>query len=451
MRLRRPLASRRLARVLLLLTGGCSWSRFETLSEDAPVVALRKPKDVGAGFGSSLTTVTTKERVVLLASGSPGSARGATFELGGSDGPSVNASEGDYCDSAESPCWLSASPSALQNFPLEGGGTSPLCFVMGAGSIEPAGTASSGGVIVDCEKNRLRLVLPAPAEYEETLGFALENATPDVLATAADASSASFVVGAASAKLAWVYGPSGTTPELLLPPMPADESFGAVVATATSAEALLYAVAAPGEGHVHLFRVAEEQPPEYWGCLPGKRGFGRSLSVGLVSNDTEPELVVSEDEGVRVFEVGKLLAAGGSSEGCASDALAATSLFATLSCEPAADTGPCAGADFGAATAVGDLDGDGDGEVLIGAPGMRVRGVKAAGSVFVFDVESRGDATLGEIKYVSSAEEEDQLGSSLAAPRLEERNVIAAGAPGNGKVFVFYCSDLDSDGGGRCR
>lgn len=442
---------RRLPGVLLLLTGGCSWSRFDTLSEHAPVVALRKPKDVGAGFGSSLTSVTTKDRVVLLASGSPGTARAASFELGGSDGPSVNAHEGDYCDSSESPCWLSSSPSVLQNFPLEGGGTSPLCFVMGAGSLEPASAASAGGVIVDCEKNRLRLLLPTPAEYGETLGFALENATPDVLATAADATAASFLVGAASAKLAWAYGARGATPELLLPPMPADESFGAVVASAAGAEALLYAVAAPGEGRVHLYRVAEEQTPEYWGCLPGKPGFGRSLSVGHVSKDAEPELVVSDDEGVRVFEVGKLLEAGGASEGCASDALAAASLFATLSCEPAADTGPCVDADFGAATAVGDLDGDGDGEVLIGAPRMGVRGVKAAGSVFVFDVESRGDATLGEIKYVSSAEEEDQLGSSLAAPRLEERNVIAAGAPGNGKVFVFYCSDLDSDSGGRCR
>jgi hypothetical protein len=84
---------------------------------------------------------------------------------------------------------------------------------------------------------------------------------------------------------------------------------------------------------------------------------------------------------------------------------------------------------------------------------MTVRGNPRAGAVLVFDVEGERPWEFTEIQFLSSAEEGDQLGSVVVAPRREDRAVIAAGAPGNGKTAIFYCSSLLSDDltGARCR
>jgi hypothetical protein len=102
--------------------------------------------------------------------------------------------------------------------------------------------------------------------------------------------------------------------------------------------------------------------------------------------------------------------------------------------------------------AVGDLDGDGDGEVIVGAPGMTVRDNSGAGALLVYDAESPHDVQFVDAKFISSAEQGDQLGRALATPSIDGRDIILAGAPGNGKAALFYCSALlpAGAGGSRC-
>ena len=119
---------------------------------------------------------------------------------------------------------------------------------------------------------------------------------------------------------------------------------------------------------------------------------------------------------------------------------------------------------FGAAMDVGDLDGDGCDELVVGARGADVDGVGGAGAIWVF----RGAAALTDLTddvvvlRHPRPNTGDGLGWSLAlapsvpVPGVAPRFEVAAGAPGRDAAYVFLCSGLDGDdpattSGERCQ
>jgi hypothetical protein len=210
---------------------------------------------------------------------------------------------------------------------------------------------------------------------------------------------------------------------------------------------------------VRLFVAPDGQSPSYVGCLGGTTRFGRAIAAGPVDrgNDVD-ELVISDSSLVYVFDGEKLASlppAVGSD--CTLGALPEGTLVTSFTCGSTKNISGCPTSDFGASLAVGDLDGDGDGEVVVGAPSMTVRHKDRAGAVLIYDVETTSDGAnlydLKDIAFLSSAETDDQLGSSLALPNLGDRQLLVAGAPGGGKAALFYCpSFLPAElAGARCR
>jgi hypothetical protein len=201
----------------------------------------------------------------------------------------------------------------------------------------------------------------------------------------------------------------------------------------------LVAVGAPGAGHVWLFSGETGQAV---GCLGGIEGLGRALASGRVDDDDVDDLVVADATNVTVVSGAALsgLTPAAVIE-CTLGALPAGAIIASFGCGSRDSTAGCPG-EFGASLDVGDLDGDGDGEVIVGAPGMTVRGHTNAGAVSVYDAEGDDPAYLSDQLFLSSAEDNERLGATVGAARITGRDVIAAGAPGGTRAALFYCSVL---------
>ena len=144
---------------------------------------------------------------------------------------------------------------------------------------------------------------------------------------------------------------------------------------------------------------------------------------------------------VRVYD-GAALPAEGTCDG-------SWPVAAELACPSAQNGAACDDASaFGSALAIGDLDGDGRGELIVGARTADVDDVGGAGAVWVF----RGAAALSDLSAEVVALRHpspgpgDMLGWAVAAaPGLDGRDELVASAPGRDRVYVFLCSGLDGD------
>ena len=449
---------RGLALAVALGVCGCSWGRFDDVSENTPIVLLHEPGNIRGGFGVMLATAKFGNRVQLLSSGGPGSGTAATFEIGNGDQPALDAANDSYCDGGgDTLCFLGSQFAGLANAAVpSSAAVLNLCFVVGFG--KAGSLPEERGLIARCADNT-EFNYPMPDRLKATFtDFSIDQNQSEVVLIQADRGDfPAFIASAPKEEAAWYYAPQSAVPVDLMLPEPIEEpGFGKALAVLRVGDARLFAVGAPDSGRVRLFRHEGGRPPTYIGCLGEAPRFGRTLAAGPIDSDGDDDLLVADAVNVTVFSgsaLGTLPPALGTA--CSLGGLPPGALLASFSCGSSNEIAGCGSADFGRALAVGDLDGDGDGEAIVGAPGMKVRGENRAGAVLVYDVEvgKGAEHKLTDVRFLSSAGENDELGVALATPLVGTRNIIAAGAPGGGKTALFYCSGLLSPdkAGSRCQ
>lgn len=180
------------------------------------------------------------------------------------------------------------------------------------------------------------------------------------------------------------------------------------------------------------------------------KGFGKVLALGDINDDGLPELFTGIDptDGLNGKKQSLYMYPG-------------TGLPAfdaeTTQCPPwgeapvdvACSDGPCSGSGFGAALAVGDVDGDLFNDLIVGAPLADIDGLTDAGTVWIIPGSKDSGDTRGldfsRMTHLSASSQKDhgRLGASVAALRTRGRHEPVAGAPGEDQVYVFMCTKLE--------
>lgn len=244
----------------------------------------------------------------------------------------------------------------------------------------------------------------------------------------------------------------------------APNDFGYAVAVATNAAGeLVIAASQPSKNRVIVATLDKAATAEnvndhlrLRACIkspePNLSGFGKVLTLGDIDDDGSPEVVIGIDplDGKnkklqRVYSY-----AGASMPSPVAPDATVCPLWdeepSNVGCYDGIRGVDCTDTAFGAALAIGDVNGDGFGDLIAGAPRAAVQGENEAGVVWVIPGSDKG-LVLDDMTnlYATGLGSGDRLGTSVAALRTQDRDEPAAGAPGGDAVYIFMCSKLEGD------
>jgi hypothetical protein len=449
----------------LLLMLGCDPGVFDDIKNNTPVVDINRPDSMQfETFGTKILGYVHQNEGVLVSRLAMSSGPGTPIRVNrGWDGKTVEVTK-KALDVCVDPAACDASQ-IVSMTPLRRWGEQTACM---ASAGPESSTRPNAALNIVCESNPTQTITQdAPPggnfgasaaqlpEAIEPLGLAIvgapfENATDGSLYLVADDQAPVPLALSESTAVDGLQGRLGS----------------AVAADAGEVQNVLVAATSPGANRVVVGLLTNTVATlTIHACLQGDANWTPlSLAVGNLNNESAagsylaPELVVGVDttadsvvDHLEIYD-GQDLPSGA---GCN----AWDSTPTVISCPDAvAEEFRCSEAAFGASIAIGDLNGDGIGDLIVGAPGATAEGKLQAGSIAVYLGTTRNDA--GELQFEAPVLVKHphpgtgaRLGSSVAAlstgQNASRRDELVAGAPGNddesGTVTAFLCTPIARD------
>lgn len=247
----------------------------------------------------------------------------------------------------------------------------------------------------------------------------------------------------------------------------------AVAAAENAAGELVIAISQPSHERVIIATYDESLPGEVAdklrtrACLenpaPALAGFGKRLLVGDINDDGAPEIFVGIDPTDPDDH-----AAGASSLFLYRGAWLPPPDAAADECPPfPGEPDPircfdwrnpfdaeglginCETSGFGTALALGDVNGDGVNDLLVGAPYTQVHGNRDAGAVWIIPGHRRENPEpmdfFNATGVYGSGDASAYLGMTVATLHTKDRDEPVAGAPGEARLYTFMCTPLEGD------
>lgn len=100
---------------------------------------------------------------------------------------------------------------------------------------------------------------------------------------------------------------------------------------------------------------------------------------------------------------------------------------------------------FGASIAVGDLNGDGSDELIVGDPQRKIASHKNAGKVYIFELQSNKKFAAPVVLHDARAQDDQYFGQSLSAVPGFGADRLIVGA--KNEIFTYFRTPLEGDTG----
>jgi|GEM_PF-2151766 len=411
---------------------GCTWNRFDGVTENPPVERFDAPNDA-VGTGQSVATFRSSGGVILAVSAQN---HVLLYRLGNGVEPSRSAFTSQPCDGDQS-CVLSQSLAGLQASALT---ENVGCVAYGVGRLETGTDTASARVLLLCE-DLVQRSLAVPSAFDAWLqGRSVGPSTMVSMATTRRGSPQPLAVSVPDAGMSWFYDGLDPNP-IELPPVP--DGNAAARSLAVMREGSGYRVVAglvTPDQTIWTYRVNADRAASSAGCVQGPAQFGRVLATGTFDDDAFEDLAVADAQHVFVLGGASLAGLEAPSSGVCTS-LEGLAQLRRAECQQLPDLDGCAGSPYPMALAAGNLDATGPDELIVGAPNTSVRGEGTAGAAFVY--ASNSDALrIVQGLYVSTAVSGNWLGKSVAIAELGGIDTVLAGAPGDNAIMAFYCNSL---------
>lgn len=403
--------------------GGNSLTYTEPITRVPGAVVVSAPPQVTTGFGSSLAAAARGEGALVWVGGAPLLSTFAELDLVPSSAGELDVLVVPTPPVSPGELFLTRSPAAL---PVD-----PTLDASDPHAGEPCFAAGALGGLLPLYCRAALFSLKPPPRLADLLKFSFANAQPTSVCFGSEPSGSDLLVTADEEREAWYYASPKDAAVTLTAPANDLSGLRKTTTILQLTGPRLLALGLPSQGRVLFWRVTNGAPT-FWGCWQGDAGYGTAIAAGQLQPlpSFPRSLVVASGSAVHVYN-GKILL--DPEAGCVAPPLPVVS----HTCEQQLGSA-CQDSQFGAALAVGDLDGDEWDELVIGAPQLRLGQGAASpiadGGVFVVGGRER---TFVQ-KQLDPPLHGGELGTSLALASVEGRRIIVAGAPKAGKVIFFH-------------